>query len=150
MRRDVKFYKIYKEIITDKSLYLLIKRIMDLDIIKNYYKNPVFYTQKDMNNQNLIFKKINGIDVEYEIEAIDESLEKEYNYFIKNIFDENFFQKYIVLCELGENKRAFTNKFMRIFLNYLPDNIIFVNTFCDLIYDEAKEEELKTVSFIYI
>lgn len=92
--QDVKFYKIYKEIITDKSLYLLIKRIMDLDIIKNYYKNPVFYTQKDMNNQNLIFKKINGIDVEYEIEAIDESLEKEYNYFIKNIFDENFFQKY--------------------------------------------------------
>ena len=57
MRRDVKFYKIYKEIITDKSLYLLIKRIMDLDIIKKYYKNPLFYTQKDMNNQNLLFKK---------------------------------------------------------------------------------------------
>lgn len=150
MKRDVKIFNIYKEIIADKSLFLLVKKIMELEIIKNYYKNPVFYTEKDMYNQNLIFKKINGIDIQYEIEAVDESLESEYTYFMDKIFDENFFQKYIVLCELGENKRAFTNKFMRIFLNYLPDNIIFLNTFCDLIYDEIKEEELKTVSNLFI
>lgn len=146
MNRDKRMLKIFKEIIVDKQIYDFIRKIMESDIVKNYYKTPVLYTFNDIVDQKLVFEKINELDNSYKLEVIDKSLEEKYKYFMNNIFNESFFKEYIILCELGKNVGGLTNKTMRIFINYLCGEPEYFYYFCDKFYEETQEKDLKKVS----
>ena len=134
MKNDFLYKKIYTEILEDEDeeLFILIKHILDLDILKNYYSAPIFYAQKP--------------NKEVYIAAKEESLLKEFEYFKNKIFSKKFFKDYIILDYLPYSVKAVTTNFMRIIYNFSRKGVKFIHLFTDY----YNEKDLKIVNHYYI
>lgn len=132
MKNDILYKKIYTEILEDEEIFKLIKHILDLDILKNYYSAPIFYAKKP--------------NKEVYIAAKEESLSKEFEFFKNKIFNKNFFKDYIILDYLPYSVKAVTTNFMRIIYNFSRKGVKFVHLFTDY----YNEKDLKTVIYCII
>ena len=134
-----------EKIIEDKNFYELIKDILNSGKVLDYCCNPIQYIKNDKN----IINKLDERKVEISRFELDKSqsenkknlynlLEKEcdkiknykcnfqinYEYFLNNVFNENFFKDRIIYSFLPYGIKACVNFVPKIILNVCGNNII--------------------------